>query len=61
MAESQKGKSRKVGRNSEKCKRYRARSGREHNKLKRILQSSGADEARRWARANQCERFLKGA
>lgn len=44
------GGSRKVGRNRDKCKLYRARKTRERNKLKRILQSNGARAANKYAK-----------
>ncbi len=46
------GGSRKVGRNRDKCKLYRARKTRERNKLKRILQSNGIKAANKYAEQN---------
>lgn len=43
------GGSRKHGRNKEKCARYKGMHTRERNKLKRILRSSGQQEAERMA------------
>ena len=52
MAKSKQGKSggqRKWGRDIAKCQRYRLAMTREKNKLKRVLQSSGKKEARKYA------------
>ena len=46
-----KGKGRKVGRNLEKCKRYRAAHTRERNKIGKILQSNGYDYAIIWSKS----------
>ena len=46
---SSSGGSGKIGRNRDKCKRYRERKTREYNKLKRILQSNGLKEAKKYA------------
>lgn len=43
------GGTKKHGRNKEKCAKYRAMHVGEKNKLKRVLQSSGEKEARRYA------------
>jgi hypothetical protein len=43
------GGSRKIGRNREKCAKYRALQTREKNKIKRVLCSSGAKVAKQYA------------
>ena len=40
---------RKIGRNAEKCKRYRDHKTREKNKIKRVLQSCGLAAAQAYA------------
>ena len=55
MAKSKQGKSggqRKCGRDAAKCQRYKLAMTREKNKLKRVLQSSGKKEARKYASNN---------
>jgi len=47
---------RKLGRNEAKCKRYRSEQRREKHKIKRVLQSNGAEAARAYAE----ERGLMG-
>ena len=51
MADQKKGSAgtKKYGRNKDKCARYRALHFREKHKLKRVLRSSGAKEATRYA------------
>lgn len=43
-------KGRKIGRNKEKCQRYRALGIREKNKLKRILKNNSYEEAVAYAK-----------
>ena len=45
-----KGGSKKIGRNMEKCARYRSHGRREKNKIKRVLQSCGLEFAIEWAK-----------
>jgi len=40
----------KAGKNAKKCKMYKDNKTREKNKLKRILQSNGIVEARKYAK-----------
>jgi hypothetical protein len=54
------GKCEKAGRNSAKCKKYRANKTREKNKLRRVLQSSGIDAARLYADQNELQGLLRG-
>jgi hypothetical protein len=51
MADTQRksGGDRKHGRNEAKCKSYRINKTREIHKLKRVLKSSGIDEATKYA------------
>jgi hypothetical protein len=61
MAKQQKGKSggmRKIGRNLEKCKMYRAMHKREMNKVRRVLRSSGRVAAEKYARENNVSAYL---
>jgi len=44
-SQAKSGGAKKVGRNLEKCKRYRSRDARYKHKLARILQSNGAKAA----------------
>lgn len=59
MAEQEKKKSEKQGRNGDKCKRYRARKTREINKLSRILQSEGVVAANNYADKHELWGVLK--
>jgi len=52
MGKQKQGKSggaRKIGRNSDKCKKYCACHVREKHKLKKVLQSCGRKFAEKWA------------
>lgn len=46
------GGTKKYGRNKLKCAAYRAARTREHNKIRRINQSSGNFAAQKWAQDN---------
>ncbi len=59
MAEQDKKKSEKRGRNGDKCKRYRARKTREIHKLKRVLQSNGLAAAQEYADKHEIWGILK--
>ena len=52
------GGARKIGRNVDKCRRYRDMHRREVNKIKRVLQSCGAEFAKAWAREHHVEGVL---
>lgn len=61
MAKTQKrgsGGLRKIGRNAEKCKQYRAMHTREMNKVRRVLRSSGLKAAEEYAKANNVVGYL---
>jgi hypothetical protein len=53
-----KGGSRKIGRNTEKCKRYRALHTREKRALKNVLRSSMLAEAKRYAEKHGLTGYL---
>ena len=55
MANQKKG---KLQRNSPSSKNYKSGNRHAHNKLKRILRSSGREEAERWACAFKAELIL---
>jgi len=61
MAEKQKksGGGRKIGRNEEKCKKYRTSKNKERNKLKKILQSNGFQAAEKYAEEKELWGYLK--
>jgi hypothetical protein len=61
MAEKQqeKKKSEKAGRNDTKCKKYRVNKTRERNKVKRVLQSSGVQAAKKYAEEKEIWGYLK--
>ena len=61
MAEKQKksGGAKKIGRNEEKCKKYRSSKNREKNKLKRILQSNGFAAAEKYAEEKELWGYFK--
>ena len=52
------GGARKIGRNKEKCARYRAMHTREMNKVRRILRSNGWDAAQAYAAKNNVVGYL---
>lgn len=61
MANTQKkgsGGLRKVGRNLEKCKRYRNMHTREMNKVRRVFRSSGRKAAEKYANENGVSTYL---
>jgi len=49
MAGTKGGKGRKIGRNKDKCNRYKVGRRRERNKIARVLRSSGIEEAKRYS------------
>jgi len=55
MANQKKGKD---SRNSPSSKNYKSSNRHAHNKLRRILRSSGREEAEKWARAFKAELIL---
>ena len=62
MAKANKVKSggnKKMGRNSIKCKQYRALGTREKNKLKRVLKSNGEAAAIKYAKQHVLSSYLK--
>jgi hypothetical protein len=50
----------KAGSRKEKCKRYRDFHTREKNKVRRVLKSSGREEAQRYAVAHGVVGYLAG-
>ena len=60
MADQQKksGGSKKIGRNREKCARYRGLHIREKHKVKRVLCSSGAEAAKQYAEKHNLLGYL---
>jgi len=52
------GGARKIGRNKEKCARYRAMHTREMNKVRRVLRSNGWDAAQVYAAKNNVVGYL---
>lgn len=60
MAEqnAKRGGNRKIGRNKEKCAKYRALHVREKHKLKRVLRSSMMAEAKRYAALHNLSGYL---
>ena len=52
------GGARKIGRNKEKCARYRAMHTREMNKVRRVLRSNGWDAAQAYAAKNNVVGYL---
>jgi hypothetical protein len=53
-------KNRKLGRAVIKCQQYKNTHTREKNKIKRVLQSSGAVAAKEYAEKNNLLTYLKG-
>ena len=53
------GGSRKIGRNKDKCASYKIFNTREKNKVRRVLKSSGLQEATRWAAENGVSAYLR--
>ncbi|MBT7009103.1 hypothetical protein HN960_01540 [Candidatus Peregrinibacteria bacterium] len=56
---SSSGGNKKHGRNKDKCTRYRNMHTREKNKVRRVLRSSGLEEAKRWAKENNVSVYLR--
>ena len=59
MKQKGSGGARKYGRDKDKCKRYRDLKIGERNKLKRVLQSSGAKAATEYAEKHMLDRLLR--
>jgi hypothetical protein len=53
------GKCNKAGRNSAKCKKYRANKNREKNKIKRIMHSNGVQAAEQYAEVFGLQGYLR--
>ncbi|HLA88124.1 MAG TPA: hypothetical protein VJL10_08885 [Anaerolineales bacterium] len=58
MTQAKSGGAKKIGRNKEKCARYRAMHTREMNKVRRILRSNGWDAAQAYAAKNGVVGYL---
>ena len=58
MTQAKSGGAKKIGRNKEKCARYKAMHTREMNKVRRVLRSNGWDAAQAYAAKNNVVGYL---